>query len=77
MGRKRRRKMRERWKDMMRTMRRKDTEAWLAGPHDWLNGPEGGEGRNGWMDRWKENLPILQDFVSYWGRCPASPMKTR
>ena len=24
-----------------------------------------------------ENLPILQDFVPYWGRCPASPMKTR
>ena len=23
-----------------------------------------------------ENLPILQDFVPYWGRCPASPMKT-
>ena len=24
-----------------------------------------------------ENLPILQDFVPYWGRCPASPMKTK
>ena len=21
---------------------------------------------------WTENLPILQDFVPYWGRCPAS-----
>ena len=24
-----------------------------------------------------ENLPILQDFVPYWGRCPASPMKIK
>ena len=22
-----------------------------------------------------ENLPILQDFVPYWGRCPASQRK--
>ena len=34
----------------------------------------GGNGRtNGWM----ENLPILQDFVPYWGRFPASLMKTK
>ena len=24
-----------------------------------------------------ENLPILQDFVPYRGRCPASPMKAK
>ena len=24
-----------------------------------------------------ENLPILQDFVPYWGRCPASPHETK
>ena len=24
------------------------------------------------MDRRMENLPILQDFVPYWGRCPAT-----
>ena len=24
-----------------------------------------------------ENLPILQDFVPYRGRCPASPLKTK
>ena len=24
-----------------------------------------------------ENLPILQDFVPYWGRFPAYPMKTK
>ena len=24
-------------------------------------------------DEQTENLPILQDFVPYWGRCPASP----
>ena len=24
-----------------------------------------------------ENLPILQDFVPYWGRCPASPRENQ
>ena len=24
-----------------------------------------------------ENLPILQDFVPYWGRCPASPHENK
>ena len=39
---------------------------------------EGGmDGRtDGWtdgrMDGRTENLPILQDFVPYWGRCPAT-----
>ena len=23
-------------------------------------------------DGWKENLPIIQDFVPYWGRCPVT-----
>ena len=25
---------------------------------------------NGQTDKWTENLPILQDFVPYRGRCP-------
>ena len=31
---------------------------------------------DGRMNGRTENLPILQDFVPYRGRCPASPMKT-
>ena len=31
----------------------------------------------GKADGQTENLPILQDFVPYRGRCPASPMKTK
>ena len=46
-------------------------QAWLAGPQAWLAGPEGGT--NGWTNERTENLPILQDFVPYWGRCLASP----
>ena len=47
---------------------------WLSG----LLGPSKGNGwTDGWMDGWMENLPILQDFVSYRGHCPASPMKTK
>ena len=50
-------------------------QVWLAGPQAWLDGQEGG------MDGWTyertyertENLPILQDFVPYRGRCPACP----
>ena len=26
----------------------------------------------GWMNERTENLPILQHFVPYWGRCPAT-----
>ena len=37
-----------------------------------MDGPEGGT--DGRTDR---NLPILQEFVPYWGRYPASPMKTK
>ena len=33
-----------------------------------------GEGRT---YKCMENLPILKDFVLYWGRSPASPMKTK
>ena len=36
-----------------------------------------GELTNRRMDGWMENLPILQDFVPYRGRFPASPMKTK
>ncbi len=25
---------------------------------------------DGWIDGQMENLPILLDFVPYWGRCP-------
>ena len=32
---------------------------------------------DGRMDGQTENLPLLQDFVPYRGRCPASPMKTK
>ena len=42
-------------------------QAWLAGPQIWLAGPH----------RLIENLPILQDFAPYQGRCPASPHETK
>ena len=49
-------------------------QAWLAGPQArlaglqaWLAGPEGGT--DGCRDVHKENLPILQDFIPYRGRC--------
>ena len=40
------------------------TQAWvqLGLSFSWL----------GWTDRFMKNLIILQDFVPYWGRCPAS-----
>jgi len=47
------------------------SQAWLAGTQAWLDGSEGE-----WMDgqmNGTENLYILQDFVPYPGRCPASP----
>ena len=31
----------------------------------------------GQMCKWTENFPILQDFVSYRGCCPASPTKNK
>ena len=44
---------------------------WLAGPQAWLDGPEGGDVRTyGRTNGRTENLPILQDFVPYRGRCP-------
>ena len=36
------------------------TDRWTEGQMD------------GQMDGWRENLPILQDFVPYWGCCPAA-----
>ena len=42
-------------------------QAWLAEPQAWLDGPEGGDKET---DVRTENIPILQDFVPYWGRCP-------
>ena len=51
-------------------------EAWLAGSEACLAGSKAClagswalEGGNVWT----ENLPILQDFVPYQGRCPACP----
>jgi len=44
-------------------------QAWLAGPQAWLDGPEGGGQTDVWTDVWTENLPILPDFVPYWGCC--------
>ena len=54
------------------------SEACLAGSKACLAGSwalEGGNGHTGGQtDRqtygWTENLPIIQDFVPYWGRCP-------
>ncbi len=46
-------------------------QAWLAGPQAWLDCPEVGDRRT-----YRES-PILQDYVLYQGRCPASPMKTK
>ena len=41
--------------------------AWQGLRPAWLAiGPPRGE----WMDEWTENLPILQDFIPYRGRCP-------
>ena len=44
---------------------------WAPGLAGW---PRGG---NGWTDGQTENLSILQDFIPYRDRCPASPMKTK
>ena len=44
-------------------------EAWLAGSEACLAGSWALEGGT---DGRTENLPILQDFVPYRGRCPAS-----
>ena len=50
-------------------------EAWLAvkalGLADWASGLVGWTRKGDKQtDRRTENLPILQDFVPYWGRCP-------
>ena len=42
-------------------------------PPDCVDGPEVGDGRTyGRTDGRMENLPILQDFVPYRGRCPVT-----
>ena len=44
-------------------------DGWIDGWMDrWMD-----RQTNGWKDGWMENLPILQDFVTYWGRHPAIP----
>ena len=40
---------------------------WASGLAGWPRG-----GTNGRTNVRTENLPILQDFVPYWGRCPKS-----
>ena len=45
---------------------------WLVAPQALLDGPEDVRIYVHMYGR-TENLPILQDFVLYWGRCPASP----
>ena len=61
-----------------------DWAGWASGLAGWTSGLAGcASGLAGWTsglagwprggDRPTENLPILQDFVPYLGRCPASP----
>ena len=54
------------------------SEAWLAGSEAWLAGSEAclsgswapwGDGR---INKWTDDLPILQGFVPYKGRCPTT-----
>ena len=53
--------------------------------HGWLSLRPGWLGlKPGWMaqrggckDEWMENLPILQDFVPYRGRCPKTAITAR
>ena len=55
--------------------------SWLGLRPGWLGLRPGwmaqGGGTDGRTNGRTENLPILQDFVPYRGRCPASPMKTK
>ena len=52
-----------------------DLAGWASGLAGW---PRGGNGRMDERTNGRtENLLILQDFVPYRGRCPASPMKTK
>ena len=52
---------------------------WLGLRPGWLAGPEGGTDRqtDKQTNGQTENLPILQDFVPYWGRCPDSPHENK
>ena len=40
----------------------------MAGPEAWMAGPEGGR-MDERTEKRTENLPILQYFIPYWGRC--------
>ena len=47
---------------------------WLGLRPGWLGLRPGWQAQRGeWTDERTENLPILQDFVPYRGRCPACP----
>ena len=49
---------------------------WLGLRPGWI--AQGGNGRTDERTYgWTENLPTLQDFVSYWGRCPACPHENK
>ena len=64
----------------------KRTDGWMEGRTDGqMDGRTDGQ-KDRWTDRWTdgqtdrqtdgtESLPILQDFVPYQARCPASPQK--
>ena len=58
--------------------RASDLAGWAAGLAGWASGLTGWpRERDVWMHVLMENLPILQDFVPYWGHCPASPRKNQ
>ena len=48
-------------------------QAWMVGPETWPTIPRATPadlGVDGWTDVRREFLPILQQFVPYWGCCP-------
>ena len=52
------------------------TAGWMDG---WTDGRTDGQmdgQTDGWTDGRMENLPILQDFISYRGRCPKNLLLT-
>ena len=53
------------------------SEAQLEGSESQLERSEGQLRGDERTNGWTENLPILQDFVPYRGRCPASPHKNQ
>ena len=55
---------------------------WTSGLAGWASGlagwPSGGDGwMGGWTNVQMENLPMLQDFVPYRGRCPKKEEKKK